>query len=142
VSQHLEPPEPRAEAILIKFEFLIRLPDLLTPQRYVLNIDIDSKLPMVNNDEKNFGLSRFFYRLTDIPSLTVSIDYIDYLCGKNFVQIAEDWFNALEESPSWKWRKWATELPFTWRFIFAKFANIGAAVFVALYAYLKGGDLG
>jgi hypothetical protein len=130
--------------VVIKFEFLIRLPDLTTPQRYVLNIAIDSKLPMVSNEEgyRGFSAFRFFYRLEEIPSLTVSIDYIDYIFAKNFVQIVEDWFDTLETSPSWKWRSWATDLPFTWRLIFSRFSNIGAAAFVALYAYLKGGDLG
>src|SRR5205814_4525790 len=109
--------------VVIKFEFLIRLPDLTTPQRYVLNIDIDSKLPVVASDEEEraFGLLRFFYRLENIPSVTVSIDYIDYLCGKSFVHVIEEWFKRLEESPSWKWRSWATELPFSWRYMFAKF---------------------
>jgi hypothetical protein len=58
------------------------------------------------------------------------------------MQIVEDWFNALEESPSWKWRKRVTDMPVSWRYIFARFPNIGAAAFIALYAYLKGGNLG
>jgi hypothetical protein len=36
--------------VVIKYEFLIRLPELKDPQQYILNIDVDSKLPVVNDD--------------------------------------------------------------------------------------------
>jgi hypothetical protein len=136
----------RAEVVsdvVIKFEFLIRLPEQLDPQRYVLNIDVDSKLPMVIDEEKRgYGIFHFFFGLEKLPSLTVSIDFIDYLCAKNFVQIVEDWFNVLEESPTSKWYKRFTTFQLNWRFTFSKFANIGAAIFIALYAYLNRGDVG
>jgi hypothetical protein len=129
--------------VVIKFEFIITLPESLKPQRYIINIDIDSRLPVVSDgDNDSYALFRFM-RLDEIPSLHVSIDFIDYLCAKNFMQIVEDWFNTLEESPRWNWGQWfGMSLPFTWRNIFTKFANVGAASFIALYAYLKGGALG
>jgi hypothetical protein len=126
--------------IVIKFEFLIRLPEQRDPQRYVLNIDIDSKLPMVV-DDRHVGIFDLFFGIEKIPSLNVSIDFIDYLCAKNFLQIVEEWFNALEESPTPKWYKKLSDLPLNWRFLFSKFGNLGAAAFIALYAYLNGSDL-
>ena len=54
--------------IVIKFEFLIRLPEQQTPQRYVLNIDIDSKLPMIlsiyqfSRHPQSFGSGRHLRR--------------------------------------------------------------------------------
>ena len=127
--------------IVIKFEFLIKLPEQRDPQRYVLNIDIDSKLPMVVDDNIRGGIFDLFFGIEKIPSLNVSIDFIDYLCAKNFLQIVEEWFNALEESPTPKWYKQLSDLPLNWRFLFSKFANLGAAAFIALYAYLNGGNL-
>lgn len=69
--------------VVFKIEFLLRFPELSNVQRYVLNIDIDSKLPMLSEDDKaKEPILRFFPRLDLIPSLTVSIDFIDYLCAK------------------------------------------------------------
>jgi hypothetical protein len=75
--------------IVIKFEFLIRFPEQHDPQRYVLNIDVDSKLPMVLEDDEPPGFFGMFFGLEKIPSLNISIDFIDYLCAKNFLQIVE-----------------------------------------------------
>ena len=131
--------------VVIKFECLIRLPEQLDPQRYVLNVDIDSKLPVVvdadNEVNTQFGLFGMFFGLEKIPSLDISVDFIDYLCAKNLVQIVEDWFNTLEESPTPKWYAKLSNLPFNWRFMFNRVANIGAAAFIALYAYLNGNAL-
>jgi hypothetical protein len=127
--------------VVIKFEFLIKILTQQGPQRYILNVDIDSKLPMVIDDDERSSLFDVFFGIDKIPSLNVSIDFIDYLCAKNFLQIVEDWFNALEESPTPKWYKRLSDLPLNWRFLFSKFANLGAAAFIASYAYLNGSDL-
>ncbi len=106
--------------VVLKFEFLIRMPELTKPQRYVLNIDIDSKLPVVADEDDGGRISflSLFFSPKGFPSLTVSIDFIDYLCAKNFLQIVEDWFNALEASPSSKWRTWEKRVTIPWPDLF------------------------
>jgi hypothetical protein len=131
--------------VVLKFEFLIKLPDLPGPQRYILNIDIDSRLCVVSEDDGGdfpFRVSSILNLILKLPSLIVSIDFIDYLCAKNFLQIVEDWFAALESSPTSKWAKWGSQESITWPRLFRQLANLGAAAFLALYAYLKGGNLG
>lgn len=94
----------------MKFEFVIRLPGLKDTQRYVLNIDINSKLPVITHDDDediSFKLSSLFSLVMEFPSLTISIDFIDYLYAKNFLQTVEEWFNSLEASPLSKWAAWA-----------------------------------
>lgn len=130
--------------VVLKFEFLIKLPDILEPQRYILNIDIDSKLQLFAEDD-DLGSISFLpvnILIRAFPALTVSIDFIDYLCAKNFLQIIEDWFNGLETSQNSKWSKWAKRISIPWPTLFSRLGNIGAAAFIALYAYRKGGNLG
>jgi hypothetical protein len=132
-------------SVVIKFEFVIRLPGTPDPQRYVLTIDIDSKLPVVDDEEDDRAspvLAWFFSSLANLPSLTVSIDFIDYICAKNFSQIVEDWFNSLETSPDFKWLSRVRRSPPISAMAFSRLGNFGAAAFVALYAYLRTENLG
>jgi len=130
--------------LVLKFEFVIKLPEIKSAQRYVLNIDIDSKLPVyIEQGRARLSFLSFILFLEDMPSLTVSVDFIDYLCAKNFVQIVEDWFATLDSSPSTQWRRWCKRVSMPWPIMFRTvFSNIGAAAFLAIYTYLKGPDLG
>jgi hypothetical protein len=111
--------------VVVKFEFVIKLPEIPNPQRYILTVDLDSKLPVIINDRADtmgFGWLRLYSALESMPSLTISIDFIDYLCAKNFVQIVEDWFNSLEESPPSRWRTKMANLAIPWRLLFTRIA--------------------
>jgi hypothetical protein len=128
--------------IVLKFEFIIKLPGVEDIQRYVVNIDLDSQLPLFakdNEDETPMNIVRLFPR--GFPSLNASIDFIDYLCAKNFLQVIEEWFNALEATPDSKFRTLVARFPIPSFFIFSQVGNIGVAAFIAFYVALKGESL-
>ena len=131
--------------IIVKFEFVIKLPDINDPQRYVLTVDIDSKLPVAARNEGSLDdipLHIIHYISETSPSLTISVDFIDYLCAKNLSQIVEEWFKILEESRTTKWLSRARRSFMWWPQIFNRIALVGSAIFLSSYCYFRDGYLG
>lgn len=128
----------RAEVVsevTVKYEFLLRLPNIENPQRYVLNINVDSRLPVVSSGQEDSPVPWFI--IYSVPTLDVSIDFVDYLCAKNFMQVVEGWFNSLERV---KRNKWVEKLALSrtnWGFAFSRISSLNVAVFLFLFAYLN-----
>jgi hypothetical protein len=123
--------------IIIRYEFLLQMPGTDKPQRYVVTVDIDSKLPLVGKPEAEMPIPWFVFR--DFPSLTVSIDFIDYLCAKNFLQLVESWYNMLEVSKCPQWLVWLSKTQINWKFFFSRVGYLGAAAFIWVYLWSREG---
>ena len=88
--------------VAMKIEFVAMLPNTDTPQRCIINILLDSSLPVIisrqNNDEDmddDFGYIYFVGR--DWRTVKISIDFVDFLIARLFTSIIEEWFNTLEK---------------------------------------------
>lgn len=118
----------------IKYEFLIQLPDVETIQRCIINVTIDSKLPMLKEDIEQELEDDFYYFMTldRIPTLGVRVEFVDFLIGKEFQQIIEEWFNQLPEVRS---PRWAVNLSKMGRRKIAIFSNINYLA-ISLYLFI------
>lgn len=125
--------------LLIKHEFLLLLPETQTPQRCVINITIDSKLPLYSHEEDDFDLP--VWLMLRFHTVLVSIDFVDYLIAKVFCQIAEDWFDTLEELKPSPWISKLAKKPIDWEFIFDRIGWIGLAGFILTFLYDRGGKI-
>lgn len=84
----------------LQFEFITHLPNTPGPQRFVLNINLDSGLPFVRSRAKNdlngLYFSLFSFLAKDFPTVRISIDFVDFLIAKIFAASVEEWFNGLD----------------------------------------------
>jgi hypothetical protein len=126
--------------ITIKHEFLLQLPDTSAPQRCVININIDSKLPIYMDEADDF-FEFPMWIITNIPTVVVSIDFVDYLIAKVFCQIVDDWFGTI---PSMKTNPWLARLiksSIDWSFLFDRIGLVGLAAFMSSYVLQRGGNI-
>ena len=75
--------------VSIKLEFLAKLPSTVTPQRCVVNVSLDSGLPVIHENFKQNAssefLSFFFPISQNFPTVEISIDFVDFLVAKILV---------------------------------------------------------
>ena len=78
--------------VIIKYEFIIQIHGTETHQRCIINIDVDSGLPVLHNSRENEFDDDFFELMFvgDSRVLTVSIDFVDFLVAKNFMNGIEE----------------------------------------------------
>lgn len=87
----------------IKSEAIFRLPNTPTPQRCVVNIVLDSSLPVIAKQRKEqedveaFGL--FLMMRPDWRTVSVKIDFVDFLLAKSIIRTVEEWFKTLRSTP-------------------------------------------
>jgi hypothetical protein len=126
--------------LVIKFEFLLQLPDTSSPQRCVINLTLDSKLPLYSNkDSIMLQIPVWFF--SSIPTVTISIDFVDYLIAKIFAQVVKDWFDGMQEIEAKLWIRRLVDFTPSWEFIFDRIGLIGLAGFVSTYVLYRGGNL-
>jgi hypothetical protein len=125
--------------LTIKIEFLLQLPDTTAPQRCVITVDIDSKLPIYSDDELEFFP---VWVITKMHTILVSIDFVDYLIAKVFCQVVDDWFRNIPELKSSPWARRIVKMSIDWEYIFDRLSLIGMAGFISTYVMHRGGDVG
>lgn len=123
--------------VIIKLEFVVRIPSTPEPQRYIVTVDIDSRLAVV---EQAMQSKFILIYIEDLPSIVASVDYIDYVCAKNFIQTIEDWFDSLEESPNSRLLQLLRRSDIPYKDIFLAVGNLSAAAFIGVFGYLKVDD--
>lgn len=124
--------------IIVRYEFLIKLPNSTEkPQRYIVTVDIDSHLPLVADKPTHIEIPWFVIR--KFPTITISIDFIDYLLAKNLQHVIEGWHHALEEVKSPNWVEWCCAKQLNWRFLLSRIGYLGSAGFIGMYLWQRGG---
>jgi hypothetical protein len=123
----------------VKIEFLLHLPETKNPQRCIINVIIDSKLPIYADVEEDFDFP--IWIISNSPTVNINIDFVDFLVAKVFCQVVEDWFNNVPELKSPPWIKRLTRFPIEWAFVFDRLGLIGLAAFAATYIMFRGGSL-
>jgi hypothetical protein len=80
------------ESILLKYEFLIILPNLTKPQTYSISIRVVSRLALERRMREGmyspFSLPRFI-RLMGKNTGSVEITYVDYSVARNFLNVRQ-----------------------------------------------------
>jgi hypothetical protein len=90
----------------IKIEAIFRLPNTPAAQRCVINLVIDSSLPVIakqREDAQELDALGFFLMIRpEWKTLSVKIDFVDFLLAKAVIRTAEEWFGTLRKTPT-KW---------------------------------------
>jgi hypothetical protein len=90
------------ESVLIKYEFLILLPNLQKSQSYSISVRAVSRFVMEDKIRKDLNvnsLSRMF-RVMSSKTVIVDISYVDYAVARTFVSAIDDWFKTVPQSPA------------------------------------------
>ena len=132
------------DSIILKYEFIIRLPNTPSPQRCVINVSLDSGLPIIVDSETSqrhgparmFGL---FLTLGDYKTVEISIDFVDFLIAKVFSTTVEEWFSKLERVPRSDLAKLFLKKLSIINNIVGNFDKIGVAIFFSCYIWFGGG---
>lgn len=124
----------------IKVEFVLRIPNTPAPQRCTVNVDIDSKLPVLDRDDDD-DIFPTMYFVTKLPTVVVSVDFVDFLIGKEFSQVVEDWFNSLEEMSNPRWGHWLSSNGSSLSRVMDAVPGFGIAFFLLTYVVWFGGQI-
>ena len=107
------------ERILIKYDLLVVLPLVGTPQPYEIEIDISSRAAAIERRKQFEDDSALFFGFYLPATGSVSITYVDYVVARTFKQIVDDWFATLPSTSEGKvgtWlRKYYREFPLAFR---------------------------
>jgi hypothetical protein len=85
------------ESILLKYEFLVILPNLTKPQTYSISIRVVSRLALERRMREG-TTSPFvprFLRLMGRSTASVEIMYVDYAVARNFLSTIDDWLKTI-----------------------------------------------
>jgi len=128
--------------IAIKFEFVIQNPQTSITQRCIINVGLDSSLPIIHEqraeskpESEHFGLIFFFRQKW--PVVHISIDFVDFLVARVFMGIIEEWFNTLNNTPLQKLNSFMFRRMELIRLIFSQFGRIGIASFLLAFVIYK-----
>lgn len=126
--------------VTIKFEFLLQPPNTQAPQRCIINVLIDSGLPVVVRDggPKDFD-PWLISILNDWRTVKSKIEFVDFLIAKTFESTIEEWFKSLESVPKSRFVSFISLKMMSIRMASAHLGRIGAALFLAGYLYFNHG---
>jgi hypothetical protein len=127
---------------LLKFEFVIQLPNTPSPQRCVVNVNLDSSLPVIQEQAKQFDeaevLGFLLMMRRDWRTVEISIDFVDFLVAKSFSGVVEEWFSTLKKPPVKK----LNDIILRWfeliRGVLFQLGRIGMAFFLGAYVWHVG----
>ncbi len=129
--------------VILKIEFVASLPNTPTPQRCILNINLDSSLPMLNRgnefDDVPFIFAAMYLR--QWQTVEISIDFVDFLIARNFVSQIEEWFTTLQRVPDRKFEKLLAANMQRLDIILGQSGRFGSAFFIAFYVFFSGNPL-
>ena len=100
--------------ITIRWEFVFQLPNTNTSQRCVINVTMDSGLPLIehhDDDDELLGTPfiRFFPFARKYRTVVISIDFVDYLVAKTFSGFIGKWFDGLTAVKTPRWTVFITK---------------------------------
>jgi len=123
--------------LTLKVEALVLLPGQADkPQRYIINVNLDSKLPVFAKSDQPGEFLMPMFLIRQIPSVSVSVEYIDYLFAKNICSVVEDWVGKLESIKQTKFILKLEEFSSSWGYIFARVGFLGGAIFALTYTWI------
>jgi hypothetical protein len=125
--------------IVIKIETVIRLPETSSEQRFIINVDLDSALPIMHDGGPDvLGYSWFMFMRREWRTVKVNVDFVDFLVAKVMTSVIEEWFKALKKMPCAKVSESSFNRFNTLRTVVGQSGRMGLAAFLATYAFLRG----
>lgn len=92
------------ESVLFKYNFLILLPKINQPQSYTVTVRVASQVAIEKKlDSDVFKMPKTLRKVFGNRNAVVTVEYIDYMVARNFLNIIEGWFKTLPCStmPTW-----------------------------------------
>ncbi|MGU3495580.1 hypothetical protein ACLBXM_16190 [Xanthobacteraceae bacterium A53D] len=126
--------------ISLKIEFLVDLPNTPQPQRLILNVNVDSSLPILQkrNDPiegEMDGFSLYLFTRSEWRTVELSIDFVDYMVAKIFSSVVEEWFATLKVTPRPYLNNFLMKNQMAIRSTLAQTSRVGMAAFLLTYAF-------
>ncbi|MBK5970727.1 MULTISPECIES: hypothetical protein [Thiorhodovibrio] len=87
------------QSLSLEYNFLVVLPKLKKPQSYKVEINLESRVSTYS-DRKN-QLPMALWRLIGHRTATVSVEYIDYVVARTFLDVTDRWIKGVpaQETP-------------------------------------------
>ncbi len=85
------------ESVLLKYDFLIKLPQTNRLQNYTLGIRLASRITVMKKMREDFPVGFPLRPFILDRTANVSIDYVDYMVARNFQDAIKGWIDGLEE---------------------------------------------
>lgn len=122
----------------LKFEFIIQLPEAAQPQRCIINVHVDSKLLMFEDNEFNNNIDPNFIHILglEIPAIRFTVEYVDFLLGETFVSVIDKWADSLEEIKAKNFLSKIYKLRISWRLVSDRVGLIGLAIFLGIFSHV------
>jgi hypothetical protein len=129
--------------VTLRYEFLVEIQQAIGPQRCVITVNLDSALPLLEHKERNADapFSYWMWISREWETAKVTIDFVDFMVARGFLNVIEEWFKGLKPSPK----------PILGGALIKKFAafenaslqagRVGFAIFLAVFVYLRGSSL-
>lgn len=124
--------------LTIRWEFVFQLPATDTKQRCVINITLDSGLPLTIHDDPGTaaGFIMVFGFSPNYKTVRLSIDFVDFLVAKTFAGFIEEWFSHLDKIQPPRWAIFITKNFQIFNSIFDQFTRLGLSAFLLTFALL------
>lgn len=130
--------------VILRFEFLFNMPETDQPQRCIVDINLDSALPVIKGQDEAAsigGAMGFFFSMArEWRTVEISIEFVDYVVAKSFVRTIEEWFSKLKRTPVQKLNSLLLLFLRALRAMLGQSGRLGAASFLA-GAWLALGDM-
>lgn len=86
------------ESVLMKYNFLIILPKTKKPQNYTISIRLASKITIAKKMEEDIPGTLRFIRVMGSQTARVTVNYVDYLVARNFIDAIDGWIQGLPKN--------------------------------------------
>jgi hypothetical protein len=94
------------ERIYLKFNFMIILPKTKRIQRYEIKVNLSSSIAVGKRINEEMMPSSKLFRFVVGNTAQVSINYVDYLVARNFMDTIDEWLKCLPANKTPKIRKY------------------------------------
>ncbi len=93
------------ESVLFKYNFLILLPKVNQPQSYTITIRVASRIAVDKKMENDMFEMPKILKIIGSRNAIVTIEYIDYVVARTFLNVIDGWFKVLPCTPRPAWMK-------------------------------------
>ncbi|MGD1826410.1 hypothetical protein A203_13960 [Chromobacterium violaceum] len=120
-------------SLVIKYSFSIIPGGLERPQEYSLTIRLISRVAMMKKIEQDAPPFAIFQvvNLFSLNTAEVTVDYVDYVIARGFLEAFEEWVDGCRKIPTMTWlnflRKWSHLTP--------SFARIFMGMLISIFAF-------
>jgi hypothetical protein len=90
--------------VVIKYNFSIIPAGINRPQEYVITVRLTSRVAIIRElEDENRHFGSYFLHLAGASPAEVTIDYVDYVIARGFLEAFEEWVKGCNASPNILW---------------------------------------